>query len=292
MAIGLGRIFGFRFPENFDHPYCAGSITEFWRRWHISLGSWFRDYLYIPLGGNRKGKARQLLDILLIVWLATGLWHGAAWNFVLWGLLFAVLLTMEKLWLLPRLEKRRVLGHVYVLFFVLLGFVLLRRGEPEGCRIVHLRAMFLPGGLPAISAESLYQLRSNALAPASGRSRSDAASAATGCRIRRKAARRRKLLAVLEPIFLAGAARRLHGLSGGRLVQSVSVFPVLRRTRMEKRKNIAVDAVAGGVPARASHAVGLAEARRRRVTERAAEAGAEAGADGRVGVERELHDTV
>ena len=106
MAIGLGSIFGFRFSENFNYPYIAGSITEFWRRWHISLGSWFRDYLYVPLGGNRKGKARQLLNIL-IVWLATGLWHGAAWNFVLWGLLFAVLLTVEKLWLLPFLKKNR-----------------------------------------------------------------------------------------------------------------------------------------------------------------------------------------
>ena len=160
MAIGLGRIFGFRFPENFDHPYCAGSITEFWRRWHISLGSWFRDYLYIPLGGNRKGKARQLLNILL-VWLATGLWHGAAWNFVLWGLLFAVLLTIEKLWLLPRLEKRRVLGHVYVLFFVLLGFVLFD-AESLKAAAASIRAMFFAGGLPAASAESVYQLRSNA----------------------------------------------------------------------------------------------------------------------------------
>ena len=160
MAIGLGRIFGFRFPENFDHPYCAGSITEFWRRWHISLGSWFRDYLYIPLGGNRKGKARQLLNILL-VWLATGLWHGAAWNFVLWGLLFAVLLTIEKLWLLPKLEKRRVLGHVYVLFFVLLGFVLFD-AESLKAAAASIRAMFFAGGLPAASAESVYQLRSNA----------------------------------------------------------------------------------------------------------------------------------
>ena len=104
MAIGLGRIFGFRFPENFQYPYLSGSITEFWRRWHISLGSWFRDYLYIPLGGNRKGSARQLLNILL-VWLATGLWHGAAWNFVLWGLLYAVLLTAEKLFLLRGLQN-------------------------------------------------------------------------------------------------------------------------------------------------------------------------------------------
>ena len=199
MAIGLGRIFGFRFPENFDHPYCAGSITEFWRRWHISLGSWFRDYLYIPLGGNRKGKARQLLNIL-IVWLATGLWHGAAWNFVLWGLLFAVLLTIEKLWLLPRLEKRRVLGHVYVLFFVLLGFVLFD-AESLKAAASSIRAMFFAGGLPAISAESLYQLRSNAwllLLAAVGATPLPQRLAAAFAAKRHGA----NVLAVLEPVFL------------------------------------------------------------------------------------------
>ena len=199
MAIGLGRIFGFRFPENFDHPYCAGSITEFWRRWHISLGSWFRDYLYIPLGGNRKGRARQLLNIRL-VWLATGLWHGAAWNFVLWGLLFAVLLTIEKLWLLPRIEKRRVLGHVYVLFFVLLGFVLFD-AESLKAAASSIRAMFFAGGLPAISAESLYQLRSNAwllLLAVVGATPLPQRLAA-GLAAKRHGA---KVLAVLEPIFL------------------------------------------------------------------------------------------
>ena len=161
MAIGLGRIFGFRFPENFRYPYLSGSITEFWRRWHISLGSWFRDYLYIPLGGNRKGSARQLLNILL-VWLATGLWHGAAWNFVLWGLLYAVLLTAEKLFLLRGLQKLRVLNHVYVLLFVTLGFVLFdASGVQDAAQSV--RAMFGGGGLPLVSAESLYELRSCAV---------------------------------------------------------------------------------------------------------------------------------
>ena len=95
MAIGLGRIFGFHFPENFNYPYLSKSVTEFWRRWHISLGSWFRDYVYIPLGGNRVSKAKWVRNIVL-VWMLTGLWHGAAWNFVLWGLLFAALLLMEK----------------------------------------------------------------------------------------------------------------------------------------------------------------------------------------------------
>ena len=161
MAIGLGRILGFHFPENFRYPYCAGSITEFWRRWHISLGSWFRDYLYIPLGGNRKGKGRQLLNILL-VWLATGLWHGADWTFVLWGLLYAALLTAEKLFLLRGLKKLRVLNHIYVLLFVTLDFVLfdadsIRDAATSVC------AMFGGGGLPLAGQESLYALRSGAV---------------------------------------------------------------------------------------------------------------------------------
>ena len=161
MAIGLGRIFGFRFPENFQYPYLSGSITEFWRRWHISLGSWFRDYLYIPLGGNRKGSARQLLNILL-VWLATGLWHGAAWNFVLWGLLYAVLLTAEKLFLLRGLQKLHVLNHVYVLLFVTLGFVLFDASSVQDAA-QSIRAMFGGGGLPLVSTESVYELRSCAV---------------------------------------------------------------------------------------------------------------------------------
>ena len=161
MALGLGRIFGFRFPENFNYPYLSGSITEFWRRWHISLGSWFRDYLYIPLGGNRKGLARQLLNIL-IVWLATGLWHGAAWNFVLWGLLYAVLLTAEKLFLLRGLQRLRILNHIYVLLFVTLGFVLFDASGVSAA-VSAIRAMFGFGGVPVFSTESLYALRSGAV---------------------------------------------------------------------------------------------------------------------------------
>ena len=158
MAIGLGRILGFRFPENFNYPYISASITEFWRRWHISLGSWFRDYLYIPLGGSRKGKARQLLNIR-IVWLATGLWHGAAWTFVLWGLWFAVLLLIEKLWLLPLLERRRVLAHVYTLFFVTLGFVLFD-ADSAAQALSRIGAMLGAGGLPLSSAQAVYYLKS------------------------------------------------------------------------------------------------------------------------------------
>ena len=158
MAIGLGRILGFRFPENFNYPYISGSITEFWRRWHISLGSWFRDYLYIPLGGSRRGKARQLLNIL-IVWLATGLWHGAAWTFILWGLWFAVLLLLEKSVLLPVLEKHRALGHVYTLFFVTLGFVLFD-ADSAAQAVSRIGAMFGAGGLPLLSTQAVYLLRS------------------------------------------------------------------------------------------------------------------------------------
>ena len=123
MAIGLGKIFGFRFLENFNYPYISSSITEFWRRWHISLGTWFRDYVYIPLGGNRVGKYRHLLNILA-VWVLTGFWHGAAWNFAVWGLLFAVLLMVEKMWLLKLLRKHKMIARIYVLFFVLISFVL------------------------------------------------------------------------------------------------------------------------------------------------------------------------
>ena len=123
MAIGLGRMLGFRFPKNFDDPYIAKSVTEFWRRWHMTLGSWFREYLYIPLGGNRCSFPRQVFN-LFVVWAATGLWHGASWNFVLWGLYFFVFLVLEKAFLRPRLEKTRVLGHLYLLFLVVVSWAI------------------------------------------------------------------------------------------------------------------------------------------------------------------------
>lgn len=123
MAIGLGRMFGFHFLENFNYPYVARSVTEFWRRWHMSLGTWFRDYVYIPLGGNRCGRARQLLNIL-IVWALTGIWHGANWTFLLWGLYYAVFLMIEKVFLLKRLEKLPVLGHIYTIIIVMFGWVM------------------------------------------------------------------------------------------------------------------------------------------------------------------------
>ena len=161
MAIGLGALLGFRFPENFNYPYIAASVTEFWRRWHMTLSRWFRDYVYIPLGGNRKGMGKQLRNIL-IVWLLTGFWHGAAWNFLCWGLYFAALLILEKLVLLRFLEKHRIFGHVYLLLAVVFGFVLFDASTLSGawdciCGMLGL------GGLPIASAEEVYLLKSNAL---------------------------------------------------------------------------------------------------------------------------------
>ena len=161
MAIGLGRIFGFHFSENFNYPYISGSITEFWRRWHMSLGSWFRDYVYIPLGGNRVSKSKWLRNIF-IVWMLTGLWHGASWNFVLWGLGFAVLLVAEKLLYKERLEKTHVLKHVYVLLFVTLSFVLFNASSVKEAAS-QIGAMFGADGLPLVSAESLYYAKSYAV---------------------------------------------------------------------------------------------------------------------------------
>lgn len=158
MAIGLGRIFGFTFPENFRYSYIAKSITEFWRRWHMSLGTWFRDYLYIPLGGSRCSRIRHIFNIL-VVWMATGFWHGAAWNFVFWGLFYAVLLMAEKFFLLPALKKGRVLPHVYVLLAVTLGFVLFDAASLKDA-LHQLGTLFGAGTASGLGTEALYMLRS------------------------------------------------------------------------------------------------------------------------------------
>ena len=161
MAIGLGRIFGFRYLENFDYPYISASITEFWRRWHMSLGSWFRDYVYIPMGGNRVAPARRYLNIL-VVWMLTGLWHGADWNFVLWGLFFAVFLILEKGFLLKPLQKLPVLSHLYTLLLVAVSFVIFdSAGLSEAA--AHLSRMFGAGGVPLATGEALYYLGSYAV---------------------------------------------------------------------------------------------------------------------------------
>lgn len=158
MAIGLGRIFGFRFSENFNYPYISASITEFWRRWHISLGGWFRDYLYIPLGGNRVKPFRHVINIL-IVWAATGFWHGASWNFVLWGILYAALLLFEKYVLHPKI-RFAVPMHIYTLLFVMLGFVLFDSANVTDA-LASFKALFGFGGIPAADTASLYYLKSN-----------------------------------------------------------------------------------------------------------------------------------
>lgn len=155
MAVGLGKFFGFTFMENFNYPFISKSISEFWRRWHISLGSWFRDYVYIPLGGSRVSRLRWVLNFF-VVWMLTGLWHGASWNFVLWGLYFAVMLAVERLLLSRILPKLRGFSHVYVLFFILISFILFDAPNlaSAGENIAHLF-----GGVPFITAETIYHLK-------------------------------------------------------------------------------------------------------------------------------------
>lgn len=160
MAIGLGKIFGFTFLENFNYPYISGSVTEFWRRWHMSLGSWFRDYVYIPLGGNRVPKLRWLLNIF-IVWMLTGFWHGAAWNFIIWGLYFAILLIIEKLYLLKYLNKLKIIKHIYVMFFVIISFVIFNATDMSEA-FAYIGGMFGAGDIPLVSTEFIYYLRSYA----------------------------------------------------------------------------------------------------------------------------------
>jgi len=158
MAIGLGKIFGFDFLENFNYPFISKSITEFWRRWHMSLGSWFRDYVYIPLGGNRVCVPRHLFNIF-VVWMLTGLWHGAAWNFIVWGLYFAILLIVEKVWLLKHLKNSRILSHIYVVILAVVSFVIFD-ATSMGQAFSYIGAMFGVGENPLVSAEYFYYLRS------------------------------------------------------------------------------------------------------------------------------------
>lgn len=157
MAIGLGKIFGFNFIENFNYPYMSKSIAEFWRRWHMSLGSWFRDYIYIPLGGNRVSQGRWLFNTL-VVWMLTGFWHGAAWNFILWGLLYAAFLLIEK-WV-PAIKKLpNVFKHAYTLLIVMLGFVLFNAADMTQAG-QDIAGMFGFAGVPFCNTETLYYLSS------------------------------------------------------------------------------------------------------------------------------------
>ena len=158
MAIGLGRIFGFRFPENFNYPFLSGSIQEFWRRWHMTLGGWFRDYLYIPLGGSRVSKGKWLRNVLF-VWMFTGLWHGAAWTFVFWGLMFAALLLMEKA--VDVTVWPRVVRHSYVLLVIAFSFVLFNAADLSQAAS-DIAGMLGFGGVPLVTEPTLYYLRSYA----------------------------------------------------------------------------------------------------------------------------------
>jgi len=194
MAIGLGRVFGFRFIENFNYPYLSKSVAEFWRRWHMSLGSWFRDYIYIPLGGNRVSKGRWVFNTL-VVWMLTGMWHGAAWNFVLWGLLYAVCLMAEK-WI-PALQKLpTILRRGYTLLVVVLGFVLFN-AENMTQAGSDIAGMFGFGGVPVVTAETLYYLRSYAMLFLVGFVGATPLVRDTANRLYKH-----KLVAVLEPIIL------------------------------------------------------------------------------------------
>ena len=160
MAIGLGRMFGFKFPENFRYPYQSVSITDFWRRWHITLSTWFKEYLYIPLGGNRRGLARQALN-LLIVWSLTGFWHGAGWNFVLWGLYYFVILFIEKLFLLKALDKLpKFFRHVYALVLIIIGWVIFA-SDDVSVLLPYLGSMFGANG--AIGGMDVYTLLTKAV---------------------------------------------------------------------------------------------------------------------------------
>ena len=140
MAIGLGKILGFNFPRNFNYPYISKSITEFWRRWHITLGSWFKEYVYIPLGGNRVGRVRLYIN-LFIVWFLTGFWHGASYNFILWGLYFFILISIEKAILLKLLEKHKIISHIYSIFFILIGWAIFAVVDLQQLKIL-LKEMF------------------------------------------------------------------------------------------------------------------------------------------------------
>lgn len=157
MAIGLGKMFGFSLPENFNYPYISKSVTEFWRRWHMTLGTWFKDYVYIPLGGNRVSKLKWIRNIF-VVWFLTGLWHGASWNFILWGVLYGVLLMIEKLGLLKKLEKvPAFLSRIYVMFVVIVGFVIFNSTDLK-VALDNILGLFGVGATSVINHDTIYYL--------------------------------------------------------------------------------------------------------------------------------------
>ena len=198
MAIGLGKIFGFNFLENFDYPYMSKSIGEFWRRWHKSLGSWFRDYVYIPLGGNRVSKYRWIFNTS-IVWILTGLWHGASWNFVIWGLLYAICLIIEKE--LPVIQKTPILfRRGYTLLIVCIGFVIFNATDISQA-VSDLQGMFGMADLPFVTTETLYYLRSYAVLFIIGTIGSTSLLSNAISRMKQNS-KTQKLVYILEPITL------------------------------------------------------------------------------------------
>ena len=223
MAIGLGKMLGFEFLENFDYPYLSRSITEYWRRWHISLGTWFREYVYIPLGGNRHGLSRQILN-LIIVWGLTGLWHGASWNFLLWGLYYGVILIVEKVWLLRPLQKApAAVQHLYSLLLIMLGWIIFALTDFSAIG-GYFAALF--GAHGGLDSSTMYLLTSNLilLVIAGFASTRLPAKLAAG------------FVQRLTPAwpdggkmhFLHRRTADVHCLFGRRQLQSVPVFPVLR----------------------------------------------------------------
>lgn len=158
MAIGLGLMLGFRFLENFNYPLIAKSITDFWRRWHISLSTWFRDYIYIPLGGNRVSKLKWIRNIF-VVWFLTGFWHGASWNFIIWGIYFGILLLIEKLLIGKYIEKTQVFKYLYTLFFAIISFMIFNSNSVLEIT-ENLKNMFMINNIPLVSEETLYYFKS------------------------------------------------------------------------------------------------------------------------------------
>lgn len=196
MAIGLGKMLGFDFPENFNYPYIATSITDFWRRWHISLSSWFRDYIYIPLGGNRVSKLKWIRNII-IVWMLTGLWHGAEWNFVIWGLYFGVLLIIEKVFLLKWLQKiPKVISRIYTLFIVMISFIIFN-GEGISTILENIGGLFKFVSIPLITNESMYYLKSYIIVIILG-----IIGATPICKNILTNGKLKKIVNILEPIYL------------------------------------------------------------------------------------------
>ena len=194
MAIGLGKMFGFEFLENFNYPYIATSITDFWRKWHISLSSWFRDYVYIPLGGNRKGLKKQIINIV-VVWFLTGLWHGANWNFIIWGVYFGIILIIEKLFLLKVLEKTpKIISRIYVLFVVLISFIIFSN-ENISILLENIKGLFnVSNGI--ISNVSLYYFESYFVTFVV------AAIASTGIMNKLVEKCNKKIINIVEPVYL------------------------------------------------------------------------------------------